>query len=372
MIIVKILLGILAIIVVVMLFAIVMLSGNIKNIKRIDEEGYLYSCDYTGKYHSNPLASLPVRLVSGIGCSAFFTHNEDGDVLTARNFDQAHVDKNGNVTGLNIIIRFAPKKKYRSVCIADAAFLSVIKIPYSKGSLDNKKVPTFPLTALPYLCVDGINEKGLTASILALDTKKGETFVNQSFKGRKKANVSQLLRYVLDDCATVDEAIALASKYNMVNILAHDFHLFLTDANGKYVVLEWRYNEMQVVYTDAATNCYVGFDDGEDALRDDGTIKEVFEKPDDIPDRYHYGYGHGFDRLTVMIRSLMWATESEDPYYTQMSDERAMDVLSEISQEYDAESSTSCTQYSVVYNNTKRTFDICAVRDYKNVYHFSL
>jgi len=371
--IIKILLCILAILVIIALALLFMLTGNVKNIKRVDDEGYLYSMDYTGNYRHNPLSALPVCLLSGVGCSTFLTHSIDGDVLTGRNYDFPHKDNAGNITGLNVIINFAPRNRYRSLCIADAAFFTVIGIPYYKGTLDSGKVRLFPLTFIPYLCMDGINEKGLTASILSLDIKKGEKSVRQNVDGKKKVNITRLLRYILDNCADVKEAIELAGKYNMVDSRGNDYHMFLTDDTGASVVLEWRYNEMQVVETDIATNFYVGFDDGEDSLRKDGTVREFFERPPEIPKRYHYGYGHGYDRFTIVAKAMMWSVAIEAPYYyTHMYDDKAMDLLCECGQDFDEENPTSCTQYSAVYNNTRRSVEICVMRNYKKTYRVAL
>ena len=368
----KILLIILAVIVITALACLIMLTGNVKNLRRVDADGYLYSCDFVRNYTRNPLSSLPLKFFTDVGCSTFVTHSNEGDVLTGRNYDFPHLDNNGNVTGLNIILNFAPKNRYKSTCLSDASLLSAIGLPYFKGALDTGKPILFPLTFLPYLCMDGINEKGLTASILALDVKNGEHSVSQKIKGRKKCNITQFLRYSLDNCSTVEEVIDLASKYNMVNTRGNDYHLFVTDENDSFAVLEWRYNELRVARTDAATNFYVGFDDGQDVYRKDGTLKEAIVRLENLPERYQYGYGHGFSRYNTLVKGLMFATVSDEPYYTRMSSEEAMYILEDCSQEYDEESPTSCTQYSVVYNNTQRNFKVSGMRDYKNIYNFSV
>ena len=81
--------------------------------------------------------------------------------------------------------------------------------------------------------MDGINEKGLSVSILALDVKEGEQAVHQSVEGKKTILYEELLRYILDSCATVKEAEELAGEYNIHNIIGNDYHLFVTDENGK-------------------------------------------------------------------------------------------------------------------------------------------
>ncbi len=63
--------------------------------------------------------------------------------------------------------------------------LSKIGLDYTEGALDNGKLTDVLLALTPYICVDGINEKGLSASILALDLKEGETAVFQTDEGKE-------------------------------------------------------------------------------------------------------------------------------------------------------------------------------------------
>jgi len=228
---------------------------------RVDTEGMLYSIEYTAEYHSLESQALfaALRMFRKVGCSAFTTSDENGDVLTCRNYDYPHLDEEGNPTRLNVVVRCTPENGYRSIGITDALIFNEIGCQYQPGSLDDGETDISLMMLLPWLCMDGINEKGLSVSILYVPGKTGETPVNQNEDGLEKVLVTQLLRMMLDSCANVEEAIKLAGNVNLVNLLGHDYHLFVTDKTGHSVVLEWRYQILTVVETDAVTNFYQSY-----------------------------------------------------------------------------------------------------------------
>ena len=346
------------------------LSGAVKNLERVDDRGILYSMDYTASY-DNALMKLPITYIKTAGCSAFVTRNEEGDVITARNYDLAHTDDDGNATGLNVIFTLEPEGKYKSINLADAAWLTIIGLPYTAGAFDEGGASPMFLAFMPYLCMDGMNEKGLTVSILALDVKDGEEPVNQTQEGKETVTITELLRLMLDNCADVDEAVALAQEYNLTNIIGSDFHLFVTDADGRSVVMEWRWNTLYLTWQDAVTNFYVGFADAEDCYYGD-TLKERFVAAEGLTRAYSYGYGHGYERFNILARTLDEHIVDLATYATVMTEEEAMDTLAAASQVYDGTDISSNTQYSVIYNSADLTAEVCVMRDYEEHYYFSL
>jgi len=348
------------------LFLYLYYNSSISNLKRLDKDGSLYYGEYNREYN-NFLFNLAFRVIRGGSCSAFITKNKHNEFLTCRNYDMPHKDSNDNITGLNIVLKIKGRAKYDSINGIDACWLKVLKQPFFKGSLDNPKINKLPLCLLPYLAMDGINEKGFSVSILALDLKEGEKPVSQNEKGKKKIVINQLVRLMIDNCANVDEAIKLANSYNLVAMLGYDYHLFISDANGQSRVLEWRYNTLKAIDTDLVTNFYVSTDDAEDCYYGKD-LKEKFKKRKNIND-YHYGYGHGYNRFNKAAKELekhMLKNKS-----TKMSDDDAVDILNKISQDYDG-MLTSYTQYSVIYNNTTHNATFYALKDYKNKYTFSI
>ena len=343
------------------------LSRSLDGLHRVDEQGALYYTEYRGNYY-DPFLRLPIRLLGSGGCSSFFCRSEQGELLSCRNYDLPHRDKDGNVTGLNVVLRCRPKGRYASLGVADAAWLSMMKLPYAMGTLED--APAIPAALLPWLTMDGINEMGLCLSIHALDVKEGEQAVRQKVRGRETMSVNELVRIGLDSCADVEEFLALADSVNMHHLLKNDFHVFATDASGAAAVLEWRCSELYVTRQDAVTNFYVCADDAEDCYMK-GQLKERFTEPPVCARGYHYGYGHGYGRFFTLAETLC-AHGSDEETTAVFSERDAAALLQAVSQEFDGGDLTSCTQYSAVYHHEKLSLDIFSMRDYENMYSFSL
>ena len=342
-------------------------KATVRGVRRIDDEGRLYYMDFTAKYDT-PIARFLFSRFSSVtdfGCSSFRASNGAGDVLHCRNYDVPHKNPEGGMTGLNVVVHCNEKGCYETLAVADACWFSQIGFDYYAGSLDNGETNLTPLALLPFFCMDGMNERGLAASILALDIKEGEHAVCQAAGGGlQTVNISVMLRYILDRCATVEEAYELASRYNMTNTFANDYHIFLTDSEGNSGVLEWRHNTLTLTYTDAATNFYCGYDDAEDNYYG-GSLKESFPGPADAEKEYRYGYGHGYGRFNTIVTSL----DALDKNNT-LTEEEAFSILAAVAQDYDG-GLTSYTQYSVIYNTPELTADICIAQDFEHIRSFS-
>ena len=89
------------------------------------------------------------------------------------------------------------------------------------------------LTA-PFICLDGMNEKGVSIAVLTLDSEP----VNQS-TGKQKIFTTLAIRLVLDRAATTQEAVDLLDSYDMFATSGRDYHFFVVDASGDARVLEY-------------------------------------------------------------------------------------------------------------------------------------
>ncbi|MGN1406554.1 MAG: linear amide C-N hydrolase [Erysipelotrichaceae bacterium] len=347
---------------------------SLDTLKRVDEEGILYemTCDYD--YYNSPVFKTLLSRFGqyDAGCSSFTTWNETGDsFLTARNSDYRHTDSNGAYTGLNVAMHCAPEGKYKSLSIADAFWLAMAGGDIRAGALDDGNTDTSLTVLLPYLFVDGINEKGLTVSILKLDVKEGETAVDQNDPDKTTIGHFVLARYILDSCATVEEAIAMAEEYNIKSTGGIDLHLFVSDATGASIVLEWRYNQLIVTDTNVVTNFYVGFDDAEDRYKN-GICTEKAVRLENTAHEYHYGYGHGYRRFNGIVSALeRYIDLSEENYITKMTQTQAMRILSVAAQDPGTEA-TSMTQYSVIYNAQEKCATVWLHQDYDTAYHLTI
>ena len=166
-----------------------------------------------------------------------------------------------------------------------------------------------------------------------------------------------LLRLILDYADNVEEAVEIASSYDLHDSANTSYHYMVADASGKSAILEWT--------NDAAT----------DATDNDGsqrTLKVVYNDQDsDIGERegacnfqavtnfvlqpgYYEGVAaeekKGADRYDHLYEVLQ-ATDGV------VADEQAaMDILRSVGRRtWDNDDRNNCTVHSVVYNLTKKT-----------------
>ncbi len=340
----KILLWVLVVLAVLVLSLIFYLRTTVKNPVRLDERGRLYSVEYCGNYEA-PLFKWVVNLIKPVknaGCTVMAVSNQQGESVVLRNYDLAHPDKEGNPTGLNVVVTCSPQNGYRSIATADMAWASFAGLPFYEGAFDRGILKKDLLCLAPYMCMDGVNEKGLCVSILALDIKDGEHATYQTDTDKEDMILTVLMRQMLDYCKDTEEAVELAKSVNVVNTLGYDFHLMISDDEKNSVVCEWRYDTLTVTDTDVVTNFYVAYEDA---------------------------FGHGYDRYEKAETVL--AQNKADGETACLSEDKSKEVLMEVSQEY-TEEMTSYTQYSAIYNLSDKSMKLWVYPDYAKAYEFSL
>ena len=341
-------------------------------LSRLDDDGYLYFMDYTGDYYS-PRVIDTLRSVGYVdpGCSSFFTYNLDGEPITCRNYDFPHrvIGDDQTITGLNIVLHCKPEGKYESIAVADAVWCDQNDPMLRNGGPDTEGFSTAVLDMLPYQCMDGINEKGLFVSIMRLDIKDGDQ------PGKMGVASSMLLRYMLDDCADVEEAVA---KVDTASVTPEDWqgcHFFVTDAAGNHVVIESRNGEVSLIEIDVVTNFYLGSDDMQDSAIKGVLWEEAVGMVDESGEKlYHFGYGHGYHRFVTLASQLVrYQDKRYKEYRTLMPEETALILLrSALQNQYTEATGTSFTQYSVIYNNTHRTVKVWPFQNYNTAYMFDV
>ena len=354
------------------------MAQTLDSIERIDDNGAFYEMNYTADYYDPVVLNVVEEAIKAFdtGCSAFTTYSSDGSFLFCRNYDYRHKDTDGNYTGLNVLIHFAPEGKLRSIGVCDAFWLD--PSAYFSGTLDDGKTDISNLALAPYLCVDGMNEAGLAASLLVVDVKDGEMATDQD-TGRQRISHAMLLRYIMDNAHNIEEAIAIAQDYDVYSTGGNDVHMFISQKDGISAVFEWRQygddekQELYVTYTNAVTNFYVGFDDGQDSYRADGSLRELCVKISPTYNDYRYGYGHGYHRFNQIISSLERYVQDVENIKgirnSIMEESQAFDLLSVTAQSPGIEN-TSFTQYSAIYNLADLSVSFWIQQNYEKVYTF--
>lgn len=347
-------------------------NGNSKGIRRLDEDGYLYYLDYNRDYYgSKAMEALREFGYIDSGCSTFFTHNIDGDPITCRNYDYPHrVSKEDRtLTGLNVILHCKPEGKYESIAVADATWIDPSSPMFQKCGPDLDDFDLDKLEVLPYQCMDGINEKGLCVSILRVDIKEGDQ------PAKYPIGSSMMVRYMLDDCANVDEAIQKTKTGILVPEDWQNCHFMVSDSSGQCMVIESRNGELSIIPSEICTNFYLGSDDIEDYYQNGNLREEAVKIIDEaITSKHHYGYGHGYHRFATILAQLdRYRDIKKEEYYTRMPESSALTILQSVVQnQYTNASGISMTQYSVIYNNEKKTVEVWPFQNYSKSYKFDV
>ena len=275
---------------------------------------------------------LPVQIgVPDFGCSAFTLQEADGDILMGRNYDFRR-DTSA------MLVYCEPEDGYKSVGFAA---LDNISANTPKETM-KKKLAT--LTA-PFICLDGMNEKGVSIAVLTLDSEP----VHQN-TGKPVIGTTLAIRLILDRAASTAEAVELLQQYDMFASGGRDYHFYITDSTGDGRVIEYdcesETRELVATPVRSVTNFFALYKD------------QV------LPDQRNGIYGHGKERYDK-IEALF---DYEEIYTKDV----AWEALKAAAQEPSAEDITSNTQWSIIYDDTNLTAEIILRRNWENVIGYDL
>lgn len=239
---------------------IISISGKIKavsSITKIDDGLYKMTCKYDCKIDKlinadidtvdeyinwiikKNMYGIPLKIdPDNFACAAFTATSPDGQQYFGRNYDYLETD--------TLVVYNEPKDGYASYGIADLAFYGI----NTENGIDaDSSLAKLYMLSAPYICMDGLNEKGLGIGILQLNTPE----IHQD-NGKKDFMPIMAIRVILDTCASVDEAIEYLESYDYHSFLGDSFHLYITDKTGRSVVVEWDDDEIFIVEDSGCTN----------------------------------------------------------------------------------------------------------------------
>lgn len=278
-----------------------------------------------------------------IGCSSFTAKSESGDVLFGRNYDFSK-------TNTCIVFTEAQEGRHATISTVDLQFLGM-DVEQNVEGLMNK----ITCLAAPYAPLDGINDAGVSCGIYMTYQGGDETVATDQNTDKPDFTSTTLLRLILDYADNVQEAVEIASSYDLHDSAKTSYHYMVADASGKSAILEW------VAGTDATDN-----DGAKRELKvtyndDDAHIGDVEAASDYqvitnfvIQPGYYDGSApeekKGYDRYVRIYEEL-------DKTNGVVKDEQAaMDVLSIVGRRtWDNDDDNGCTVHSVVYNLTDKT-----------------
>ncbi len=278
-----------------------------------------------------------------IGCSSFTAVTEEGDRLFGRNYDFSK-------TNTCIVFTERNEGRHASISSVDLQFLGMDVNENVDGLMDK-----ITCLAAVYAPLDGINEAGVSCGIY-MTYQGGETTVATNQNTDKPDFTSTtLLRLILDYADDVDEAVEIASAYDMHDSAKTSYHYMVADATGRSAILEWvgetddtdndgSQRVLKVTYND--NDAHIGATEGASEYQ---VITNFILQPGyyaDVPETEKKGY----DRYERLYEEL-------DKTGGVVADEKAaMEVLSIVGRRtWKNDDGNGCTVHSAVYNLTDKT-----------------
>ena len=264
-------------------------------------------------------------------CSAFSSGTADGRRIMGRNFDYKESPC--------LVLWTHPENGYRSINTLTVNFM-LYGIKHQR--IDKARRP-LRLMGCPYVCMDGMNEKGLAIAILEI---KAEPTKQQT--GKTPVIPPIIVRTVLDRCANVEEAISEFYKYDMHDLIGVNYHYYIADAAGAGAIVEYVNNGVNVIRPEQP---------GQELV-----LTNYFLSPGGNNER-----GRGFDRFENIKNAVGCCGRP-------MSELEAMKLLSENTLYYHHPKYPHwvTTGWSSVFDLSRRAQLVCCGMDYATAYRFSI
>lgn len=191
---------------------------------------------------------------------------------------------------------------------------------FTQEIIKNKKYLEY-LDALPFMVVDGINEKGVCVNVNIVHMEKGRTIGTVPLI-QKKDSISTVMlpRYILDNYRTAREAVESIRDY--ISVYAPktlwdqnmEPHFMICDKNESYV-LEFVNNQVVIIKSNYLTNFYLhGVE-----FNEDGKVytPEIQDSDHNAVDTNHVTpLGMGLERWNLIV-----------DYYESLNSECGMAIL---------------------------------------------
>ena len=354
-------------------------GGEIRTISTIESVGgnpYLYKMEYKAGYDLDDLIAKDVdsnpelldyvigRIGKGIPIKMKSAQvaDENGETATfnCTSFQAAKADGNGFWYGRNydffknptMVTISRPKKGYASIGVSDMSHFG-----YSLDKLPDSFFSRLSCLASVYAPVDGINEKGLCTSIMALPRQ-----ASQQDTEKHDVGTTIIMRLWLDRCATVQEALDLLETLDVRHDAAvgSGYHYMVADAKGDCAVVEFDKEDgwkTMIVRKDEAAN-YM--------LVTNHLLSDKYYSP--VPD-IAVGNPHS---------KSWWRYETADAYLSahdgSLTLEQAQECLAQVHWKdlLWEDGTVEDTQYSNVYDQTNLALHLRNWNDYDTTVDFSL
>lgn len=294
-----------------------------------------------------------VSLSYDAGCSAFACPDgTSGNFLMGRNFDFNHRDPDTKERVMIplIAVHTAPAGGKKSVSFVDGQF-----VKYESGFYTKKGNDLSMLMALPYLLLDGINEDGFAVSVLKLDGLP----TAQSDSPNKRIFTTVAMRMLLDRASTVKEVKEMLKDYSMyMDTDSASYHFFMADAKGDFAIVEYTNPDTQLNPNRLEELS------GADTLR---CVTNFYVSPTMYATPHGMRHSlHGKERYDSLRAGLL-------RHNYKMTPDEALNLLKVVAQGPDGyQGSTGFTQWSEVFNLSKKTVSMSILREWDKTFHFKV
>ena len=256
------------------------------------------------------------------GCSTLSVQNSEGGYLFGRNFDW-------NTCNALVLIS-DPQDGYASVSTVNLGF-----IRQGAGMAGSLLSDDMMVIAALYAPLEGMNEKGLCVSVNMIQDR---AMIGQD-RGKTDLTTTTAVRLLLNQAATVDEALELLGQYDLHASMNYMVHFAIADADGNSVAVEYIDNEMVVTRTPVLTNFYLA--EGE---------------------KQGIGTSQSHERFDILTGAL-----TEKPSMTQADVRDALDSVSK-----DNFGEFESTEWSIVFDQSALTAVYYHRENYQKSYSFRI
>jgi hypothetical protein len=252
-------------------------------------------------------------------CSVFSASGERGVVL-GRNWDNQNV-------GSIIIDLYRPPDGYSSI-----SFCRSIDLGFGHKDLEGIESSPFgsKLLLAPFYAMDGLNELGITVAVAA----NRQTPVKPK-DGKELVCITFLMRKILDQTKTIEEAVDLAKKYIPFDLDQNSLtsHLIVADESGRSVILEYDEDQWRTIYGQKSWQVL--------------STKPIYNVPDAKLREQCWRYRSMSEILEKTKGNVDWKT--------------GMKILQDVTQKG--------TTWSVLYSLTSKELHFSVYQNWETVYH---
>ncbi|MBQ8207247.1 MAG: linear amide C-N hydrolase [Clostridia bacterium] len=279
---------------------------------------------------------------SEIACSSFTAQTEDGDRLFGRNYDFSK-------TNTCLVKTEANKGRHASISTVDLQFLGIDVDDDELGLMDK-----LTCLAAPYAPLDGVNDAGVSCGIY-MSYQGEETVPTNQNTDKPDFTSTTLLRLILDYADDIDEAVEIASSYDLHDSAKTSYHYMVADASGRSVILEWVTGNDATDNDGSARELVVTYNDNDAHIGEiEGACDYQWITNFLIQPGYYDGIDasekKGYDRYERIYEELA-KTDG-----IVKDEQAAMDILAIVGRRtWNNDDGNGCTVHSVVYNLTDKT-----------------